>query len=94
MVNSELELSLEMFTQKSLDHLSEILKIEDLVDQREDALQKAYLKDIKRKETAPREGMLYSDLVAALERVGDHATNIAEWVEFSITGIHAGGTAI
>ena len=77
MVNSELELSLEMFTQKSLDHLSEILKIEDLVDQREDALQKAYLKDIKRKETAPREGMLYSDLVAALERVGDHATNIA-----------------
>ncbi len=40
-------------------------------------LQKAYLKDIKRKETAPREGMLYSDLVAALERVGDHATNIA-----------------
>ncbi len=77
MVNSELELSLEMFTQKSLDHLSEILKIEDLVDQREDMLQKAYLKDIKRKETAPREGMLYSDLVAALERVGDHATNIA-----------------
>ena len=23
-----------------------------------------------------------------LERIGDPATNIAEWVEFSITGIH------
>ena len=23
-----------------------------------------------------------------LERIGDHATNIAEWVEFSITGQH------
>lgn len=77
MVNSELELSLDMFTQKSLDHLSEILKLEELIDKKEDALQKAYLKDIKRKETAPREGMLYSDLAAALERVGDHATNIA-----------------
>ena len=23
-----------------------------------------------------------------LERIGDHATNVAEWVEFSITGVH------
>ena len=23
-----------------------------------------------------------------LERIGDHATNVAEWVEFSLTGIH------
>ena len=25
-----------------------------------------------------------------LERIADHATNIAEWVEFSITGVHKG----
>ena len=27
------------------------------------------------------------------ERIGDHAENIAEWVEFSITGEHRRNTA-
>ena len=26
-----------------------------------------------------------------MERIADHATNISEWVEFSITGVHEGG---
>ena len=28
------------------------------------------------------------------ERIGNHATNIAEWVEFSITGVYKGGEVI
>ena len=27
-------------------------------------------------------------------RIGDHATNIAEWVEFSITGVHKDSAAL
>lgn len=27
-------------------------------------------------------------LISDMERIGDQAVNIAEWVEYSITGIH------
>ena len=77
MVNSELELSMDMFVHKSVDHLKDILELEDMIDRKEDRLQKSYLVEMKKMETSPRVGMLYSDLAAALERVGDHATNIA-----------------
>ena len=29
-----------------------------------------------------------------IERIGDHATNIAEWVEFAETGQYKGGEVI
>ena len=29
-------------------------------------------------------------VVTDIERIGDHAVNVAEWVEYSITGAHAG----
>jgi phosphate:Na+ symporter len=77
LVNSELEFSIDMFSQKTLEHLSDILKLEDLIDQKEKQLQHEYLANMKSKSTKPRAGMLYSDLAAYLERVADHGTNIA-----------------
>ena len=43
------------------------------------------------KEEKGQRGKQIFDLIMVtkyLERIGDHATNIAEWVEFSITGVH------
>ena len=42
----------------------------------------------------PEEGEYAVDLLMIakyFERIGDHAENLAEWVEFSITGVHRGG---
>ena len=43
------------------------------------------------READGRDGRKLFDLIMVtkyLERIGDHATNIAEWVEFAITGVH------
>ena len=39
----------------------------------------------------PAQGEYALDLLMIakyFERIGDHCTNIAEWVEFSVTGVH------
>ena len=42
-------------------------------------------------EVDPAANLVEALMVAKyLERVGDHAQNIAEWVEYSITGLYKG----
>ena len=59
-------------------------KIDDLFNQVKEELV-ACLKEGKKDTDACVDLLMVAKY---LERIGDHATNIAEWVEFSITGVH------
>lgn len=77
MVVTILEYALEMFSHMNQEHMQEILDLEDAIDAREKKLQKAHVKRLTRGKCLPEAGMMFSDTVSGLERIADHATNIA-----------------
>ena len=81
MVNKIIQYSIDMFVKGDEAHLQDILVLEDMVDEKERELQRAHVERLTRGECTPSAGMIFSDVVSGLERVADHATNIA----FAIT---------
>ena len=81
MVNKIIRYAVEMFAKSDETHMQEIVTLEDQVDEKERELQKKHVERLTRGECSPEAGMIFSDIVSGLERVADHATNIA----FAIT---------
>ncbi len=77
MVLRQLDYAFEMFSNQTLDHMREILRLENAVDEKEKRLRKAHIKRLTKGKCTPEAGVLYSEVISGLERVGDHATNIA-----------------
>lgn len=80
--------SIEAFVDKDLKKANEVIKRDDVVDDLFDKVKKELIQMIH--ENADK-GEQAADLLMVakyMERIGDHATNISEWVIFSITGEH------
>lgn len=81
MVNKIICYAVEMFAKSDETHMQEVITLEDQVDEKERELQKKHVERLTKGECSPEAGMIFSDIVSGLERVADHATNIA----FAIT---------
>lgn len=81
MVNRIIQYSIEMFVKSDEKHMQEVVELENRVDAKEKELQRMHVDRLTRGECTPEAGMIFSDIVSGLERVADHATNIA----FAIT---------
>ena len=69
--------ALDMFSRNNQEHMQEILELEDKVDDAERYLQQSHVERLTKGECTASAGMMFSDIVSGLERVSDHATNIA-----------------
>ena len=82
--------SVDAYVKQDVEIAKSVISHDDVVD---DYFKKIKTELIEMISKNPADGEYAIDLVMIakyFERIGDHATNIAEWVEFSVTGIHKG----
>ena len=77
MVNTLLRFSVEMFVKSSEEHAEDITHLGEAIDEKEKELQQKHLERLTNNECTPEAGVLFSDIISGLERVAEHATNIA-----------------
>ena len=83
--------SVDSFVKRDLNMARGVIQYDDVVDRFFNEV-KGELTALIRADSASAE--LALDLlmvVKYLERIGDHAVNVAEWVAYSITGVHESG---
>ncbi len=84
--------AINSFVNKDLDLARKVICDDDVVDDFFEQVKKDLIEAISKGQwTGEMGGQFYLDLLMIakyIERIGDHATNIAEWVVFSITGAH------
>ncbi len=82
--------SVDAFVKRDVELAKAVIDYDDVVDDLFDKVKYSLISIIGEK---PNEGEYAIDLLMIakyFERIGDHATNIAEWVVFSVTGVHKG----
>lgn len=80
--------SIDAYVNQDMALVKKVLSMDDIVDDAFDRTRETLIRMIT---DHKEDGQYCLDLLMIakyLERIGDHATNIAEWVEFSITGTH------
>ncbi len=81
--------SVASYVEKDLERSRSVIEADDEVDVLFEENKRELIEFIARnKGDQGREAIDLVMVAKYLERTADHATNIAEWVEFSITGIH------
>jgi len=81
-----LRMALDAFSRKDVNMARGVLEQDDMIDEQEDLLIEALLRDVREEPSMAFQRIDAIVLAKHLERVGDHATNIAEHVVFMVEG--------
>jgi len=86
--------SIDAFVKRDLDLARQVIEYDDIVDDLFDKVKSDVIDLIHKDHSNGEQAIDFIMIAKYFERIGDHATNIAEWVVFSITGRHIGEDVI
>ena len=78
--------SIESFVRRDMELANKVIASDDVVDEYFDKMKQEIVTLVGQDNTLGAYCMDLLMVAKYLERIGDHATNIAEWVDYSITG--------
>ena len=79
---------------QDLQRAQSVIDSDDLVDDLFMEIRMTLINSIENQDMDEEQILDYLMIAKYYERIGDHATNIAEWVEFSILGKHRSGKEV
>jgi len=82
--------SIDAYVKQDVDLAKAVAKHDDIVDDAFVRMKDMLIKVISENKADGEYAVDLLMIAKYFERIGDHAVNIAEWVEFSVTGIHKG----
>lgn len=82
--------SIDAYVKRDLDLARKVIDDDDIVDDFFNEIKDELIELISNNKSNGEYAIDLLMIAKYFERIGDHATNIAEWVEFSITGEHKG----
>jgi len=82
--------SLDAYVKKDLVLAKQIIEMDDIIDDLFIVVKNELIENIRQNADNGAQAMDLLMVAKYFERIGDHAQNIAEWVEYSITGMHKG----
>lgn len=87
-VEDMLRLSMDSFVAEDAALAENIDKMDDIVDDDFLKIRSNIIKIIKEDEFDPEMALDFLQIAKYVERIGDHAENISEWVMYAHTGVH------
>ena len=82
--------SIDAFINKDLTLARNIIEMDDVIDDLFDTIKGELIELIQHDPANGEQAVDLLMIAKYFERIGDHAQNIAEWAEYSITGVHKG----